>query len=129
MHMHVARARSGAAGRSAARGPPPRAEQLSMQMAVLLLALLLPAATSLSQDRQQQWQQQRVPAAHAPPQERTVMSWVVESPPWNQTSHFILRGAAKGAVNAISVGLGWGFNRAPNGSFSFVADAAVRKQS
>jgi hypothetical protein len=64
-------------------------------LAVLLLALL-PAATSLGPRQQQQWQQQqpRVPA-----QPRTVMSWVVEPPPWNQTSHFILRGAAKGAVN------------------------------
>ena len=66
--------------------------------------------------------------AQRTPAQRTVMSWVEEAPPWNQTSHFILRGAAKGAVNAVSVGLGWGFKRAPNGSFSFVSDAVTRKQ-
>jgi hypothetical protein len=31
-------------------------------------------------------------------------------------------------VNAVSVALGWGFQRAPNGSFSFVVDAAMREQ-
>jgi hypothetical protein len=58
------------------------------------------------------------------------MSWVEEAPPWKTTSHFVLRGAAKGAVNAVSIGLGWGFTRAPNGTFSFSGggDTPTRQQ-
>ena len=34
-----------------------------------------------------------------------MMSWLTEPPPWSETAPFILTGAAKGAVNAISL---WG---------------------